>query len=156
MTNIVFSRSNALDDRGFSIVEILVAIVVLPIVVSFTVGAFNSVTHIYDLTRQLNQMYAVLSACPELDRALEFNSLTSSNNCYPNNVFLREDGSTRTVTYAPVLTLTDTPNLPAADPLKAIPDSKIISVKVGYPSPNAGLPPLELRMLITRNGIGQQ
>lgn len=145
-----------LDSSGFSIVEILIACIVLPLVIASTVTAYNSVSHIYNVTRQLNQMYAVLSACPELDRALEFNSLTSSNNCYPNNVFLREDGSTKTVTYAPVLSLDDTSSLPTGDPLKTIPDSKVISVSVGYPAPNDNLPPLQLRMLITRNGIGQQ
>jgi Tfp pilus assembly protein PilE len=145
-----------LTNRGFSIVELLIACVVMPIVIASTVSAYNAAAHIYNVTRQLNEMYAVLSACPELDRALEFSSLTSSNNCYPNNVFSREDGSTATVTYYPVLTLTDTPSLPASDPLQAIPDSKVISVSVGYPSPNSSLPPLQLRMLITRNGIGQQ
>ena len=153
--NVVFRRQ-PLQADGFSIVELLVACVVMPIVVASTVSAYNAAAHVYNVTRQLNEMYSVLSACPELDRALEFNSLTSSNNCYPNNVFPREDGSTKTVTYSPVVTLTDTASLPAADPLKTIPDSKIISVSVGYPSPNASLPPLQLRMLITRNGIGQQ
>lgn len=150
------TQSTTLNHRGFSIVELLVAIIIIPLMVASTVNAYNSVTHVYNVTRQLNQMYAVLSACPELDRALEFNSLTSSNNCYPNNVFQRENGSTKTVTYAPVLTLTDTTSLPASDPLKSVPDSKVISVSVAYPAPDASLPPLQLRMLITRNGIGQQ
>jgi hypothetical protein len=145
-----------LREDGFSIVEIVIACIIFPLVVASTVTAYNSVSHIYNVTRQLNQIYAVLSACPELDRALEFNSLTSSNNCYPNNVFLREDGSTKTVTYAPVLTLTDTTALPGSDPLQTVPDSKVISVSVAYPAPDASLPPLQLRMLITRNGIGQQ
>ena len=155
MTTIT-TRRRSLGNQGFSIVELLVAIVVMPIIVASTVSAYNAAAHVYNVTRQLNEMYAVLSACPELDRALEFNSLTSSNNCYPNNVFSREDGSTRTVTYYPVLTLTDTTSLPASDPLQAIPDSKVISVSVAYPSPNGSITPLQLRMLITRNGIGQQ
>lgn len=148
--------SRALGSQGFSIVELLVACIIMPIVVASTVSAYNAAAHIYNVTRQLNEMYSVLSACPELDRALEFNSLTSSNNCYPNNVFAREDGSTKTVTYSPVVTLTDTTSLSASDPLSAIPDSKVINVSVGYPAPNASLPALQLRMLITRNGIGQQ
>jgi prepilin-type N-terminal cleavage/methylation domain-containing protein len=143
-------------EAGFSIVELLIAIVIFPLVVASTVTAYNSVSHIYNVSRQLNQIYSVLSACPELDRALEFNSLSSSNNCYPNNVFPREDGSTKTITYAPVVTLTDTTVLPMSDPLHTVPDSKVISVSVGYQAPDAGLPPLKLRMLITRNGIGQQ
>lgn len=141
---------------GFSIVELLIAIVIFPLVVASTVTAYNSISHIYNVSRQLNQIYSVLSACPELDRALEFNSLSSSNNCYPNNVFPREDGSTQTITYAPVVTLTDTTGLSASDPLHTVPDSKVISVSVGYQAPDTSLPPLQLRMLITRNGIGQQ
>lgn len=144
------------SQTGFSIVELLVATIVMPIVVASTVSAYNAASHVYNVTRQLNEMYSVLSACPELDRALEFNSLTSSNNCYPNNVFSREDGSTKTVTYSPVLAVTDTTSLPSTDPLKVIPDSKVITVSVGYPAPNTSLPPIQLRMLITRNGIGQQ
>lgn len=143
-------------EAGFSIVEIVIACVIFPLVVASTVIAYNSVSHIYNVSRQLNQMYSVLSACPELDRALEFNSLSSTNNCYPNNVFSREDGSTNTITYSPSVTLTDTAALPTTDPLQTVPDSKVISVSVGYQAPDSNLPPLQLRMLITRNGIGQQ
>lgn len=155
-SNINVRRFSSLNSRGFSIVELLVATVAMPIIIGSTVSAYSAASHVYNVTRQLNEMYSVLSACPELDRALEFNSLTSSNNCYPNNVFSREDGSTRTVTYAPALTTIDTASLPASDPLQAVPDSKVISVSVGYPAPDGNLPPLQLRMLITRNGIGQQ
>jgi prepilin-type N-terminal cleavage/methylation domain-containing protein len=157
MKILILGRANQPKKQaGFSIVELLIAIVIFPLVVASTVTAYNSISHIYNVSRQLNQIYSVLSACPELDRALEFNSLSSSNNCYPNNVFPREDGSTKTITYAPVVTLSDTTGLSASDPLRTVPDSKVISVSVGYQAPDASLPPLQLRMLITRNGIGQQ
>ncbi len=145
-----------LKTRGFSIVELLVALALLPLMVVGISEAYNSIRHTYSLSRQLNEMYSVLSACPELDRALEFSSLSSSNNCYPNNSFATENGNSGTITYAPVLTVTDTASLAAADPLKSIPDSKVVSISVAYPAPNSGRPPLQLRMLITRNGIGQQ
>jgi len=145
-----------LDNRGFSIVELVVACVVLPVVVMSTSGAYNSIRHSYTLARQLNEMYSVLSACPELDRALEFSSLSNSTNCYPNNSFAAENGGPGTITYQPNLVVDDTSSLPSTDPLKTIPDSKVVSISVGYPAPNGSRPPLQLRMLITRNGIGQQ
>jgi hypothetical protein len=145
-----------LGEAGFSIVELLVAIIILPIMVFTTVNAYNTIRHEYSVTRQLNEMYAVLSACPELDRALDFTALASTTNCYPNNTFAAEDGGAATITYSPSLTLTDTSNLASTDPLHSIPDSKVVSVSVSYPKPNDALPPLQLRMLITRNGIGQQ
>ncbi len=144
------------DDRGFSIVEILLACVILPMTVFGVANSYNSVRHVYGVSRQLNEMYAVLSACPELDRALEFSSLSSSNNCYPNNSFAAENGGSATISYAPTLTVTDTSSLASTDPLKGIPDSKVVSISVKYPAPNSSLPAVQLRMLITRNGIGQQ
>lgn len=145
-----------LTDSGFSIVEIVIACIVLPLVVAGVVNSFNAVRHSYSVSKQLNEMYTVLSACPELDRALEFNSLSNTNNCYPNNSFPAENGGTATITYAPSLTVTNTSDLSSSDPLKSIPDSKVVSISVGFPAPNSSRPPVQLRMLITRNGIGQQ
>jgi hypothetical protein len=149
-------HSHKLTDGGFSIVEIVIACIVLPLVVAGVVNSFNAVRHSYSVSRQLNEMYTVLSACPELDRALEFNSLSNTNNCYPNNSFSAENGGTATITYAPALTVTNTSDLSSSDPLKSIPDSKVVSISVGFPAPNSSRPPVQLRMLITRNGIGQQ
>lgn len=145
-----------LGEDGFSIVEIVIACIIVPLMVAGVVSSFNAVRHAYFVSRQLNEMYAVVSACPELDRALEFNSLSSTTNCYPNNTFKAEDGSNATITYAPSLTVTNTSDLSSSDPLKSIPDSKVVSISVGFPAPNSSLPALQLRMLITRNGIGQQ
>lgn len=142
--------------RGFSMLELLVAITLLPLMVMGISTAYNSIRHSYTLARQLNEMYAVLSACPELDRALEFSSLSSSNNCYPNNTFAAENGNTGTITYSPILSVSDTASLASTDPLQTIPDSKVVSIGVSYPAPNNSRPALQLRMLITRNGIGQQ
>lgn len=146
----------SLNDRGFSIVEILLACVILPLVIGGVASSYNSFRHVYAISRQQNEIYSVLSACPELDRALEYTSLTGTNNCYPNNTFAAEDGSTRTISYAPTLSVTDTASLPNTDPLQSIPDSKVVSISVSYPAPNSSRPALQLRMLITRNGIGQQ
>jgi hypothetical protein len=149
-------HSHKLTDGGFSIVEIVIACIVLPLVVAGVANSFNAVRHSYSVSKQLNEMYTVLSACPELDRALEFNSLSNTNNCYPNNSFPAENGGTATITYAPSLTVTNTSDLSSSDPLKSIPDSKVVSISVGFPAPNSSRPPVQLRMLITRNGIGQQ
>ncbi len=134
----------------------MVASVVFGIIVIGLTSAFVSLRHSYTTARQLNEIYTVLSACPEVDRALEFNSLGSSTNCYPNNSFPSENGTGKTITYTPTLTLTDTSSLSGSDPLQSIPDSKVVSISVGYPPPNSNAPPMQLRMLITRNGVGQQ
>ena len=144
-----------LSQDGFTAVEVMAAIVVMGIIVTGLVNAYTSIRNSYTTARQLNEMYTVLSACPEVDRALEFNSLSSTNNCYPNNSFAVEHGGTGTVTYSPTLTVTSTSALPPADQLQSIPDSKVVSISVGFPAPNQSAPALRLRMLITRNGVGQ-
>lgn len=145
------------DERGFSAVEFLVAAVVFGILASGIVQAFISIRYSYAVARQLNEMYTVLSACPEIDRALEFNSLSDTANCSPNNIFGLENGMAGTRTYAPSLdvTLTTDPAFVATtDPLRNIPDSKVVDVSVGFSGDT--IKPMELRMFITRNGVGQQ
>jgi type II secretory pathway pseudopilin PulG len=139
---------------GFTIVELLLACIIFPLVVVGFTNAMSGIQHAYNTAKQYNEMYAVLSACPEIDRALEYTSLTSSTNCFPNNTFAAEGGSGNIITYSPTVTVTDTTSLGAADPLKNVPDSKIIYISVPFLKSSA--PPLQLRMLITRNGIGQQ
>lgn len=146
------SKSNRGED-GFTIVEIVVAIVVFPLLVYGLAQGFDAVRNAYTFSRQLNEIYTVLSACPEIDRALEYDSVTSATNCYPNNTFKTEGTSNNITTYTPNLTVTNTSALPATDPLKNVPDSKVIDITVGYQHSSA--PPLEVKMLITRNGIGQ-
>ena len=150
-----FTPPIAEREAGFTIVELVLAIVIFPIIVIGLSQAFDAVRKSYTTSRQLNEMYAVLSACPEIDRALEYNSLNSSTNCFPNNTFTAEGGSGLTITYSPTLSVTDTSALPGSDPLQTIPDSKVIQINVGYLK-NPGAPALVLRMLVTRNGIGQQ
>ena len=138
---------------GFSLVEVVLACAIFPMIVVGLSQGYDTIRRSYTVSKELNEMYAVLSACPEIDRALEYDSITSSNNCYPNNSFYAEGGSGNVITYSPALTVTGTPSLPGSDPLQAVPDSKVIDISVGYQKSSA--PPLELRMLITRNGIGQ-
>lgn len=143
------------ESGGFTIVEILIACVVFPIVMFGVTNAFQALQKAYTTARQLNEIYAVISACPEVDRALEFNSVSSTTNCYPNNSFVAEGGGTASVvTYAPTLAVTPTSLLPASDPLRNVFDSKVIDISVGYPK-NPSATPVKLRLLITRNGIGQ-
>jgi hypothetical protein len=146
--------SRRIDRQGFTIVEIVTACVVFPIIVTTMYSAFRSISLDYTRARQFNEMYAVLSACPEIDRALDYDIVTGTNNCYPNNTFYGENGGTAIFTYTPTLTVTQTSSLPGTDPLQVIPDSKVIDITVSNPTSTG--PPLELRMLITRNGIGQQ
>jgi hypothetical protein len=146
--------SNRLKQKGFTTVELILASVIFPLIVIGISNGYDSIRRSYTVSKQLNEMYAVLSACPEIDRALQYDSVTSLTNCFPNNTFQAEGGSGNIITYTPTLSVTDTGSLAASDPLKTIPDSKVIDISVGYPHSTA--PSLELRMLITRNGIGQQ
>ncbi len=141
------------SQAGFTIVELVLACVIFPIIVVGLTNAFDAVNSSYKIAKQYNEIYAVLSACPEVDRALEYTSLTTSTNCFPNNTFKAEGGSGNSLTYSPTLTITDTPSLAGSDPLKSVPDSKVISVSVPFLRSN--VPPLQMRLLITRNGIGQ-
>lgn len=143
-----------LKQNGFTIVEVVIASIIFPILVIGIVSAFVTAQKLYTAGRQLNEVYSVLSACPEIDRALEFTTLSSGTNCYPNNNFAGEGSNARTTTYTPTLTVTDTNSLGSTDPLKSVPDSKVVDVKTGYSL--GGSTPLELRLLITRNGIAQQ
>lgn len=147
------ASSKALDQAGFTIVELVLACIIFPIIVVGLTNAFNAVNQSYKIAKQYNEIYAVLSACPEVDRALEYTSLTSSTNCFPNNTFRAEGGSGNSLTYSPTLTITDTPSLASSDPLKTVPDSKVINVSV--PFLRSSVPALQMRLLITRNGIGQ-
>jgi Tfp pilus assembly protein PilV len=148
-----FRRHIQSSQSGFTIMEIVVACAVFPMIVIAMYGAFRTVSVSYTRAKQFNEMYAVLSACPEIDRALEYDIVTGSNNCYPNNTFYGENGGSAVFTYSPTLSVTPTSSLPATDPLQSIPDSKVIDITVSRQGSTA--PPLELRMLITRNGIGQ-
>jgi type II secretory pathway pseudopilin PulG len=140
--------------EGFTIVEIVVATIVLPLLFIAIAQIFNLIRLQYAYARQYNEVYGVLSACPELDRALQYDILSGSTNCFPNNVFSSEGGYTNTIKYSPTLTVTDTPSLPNTDPLQAVPDSKIVDLSLDITQNNNTIP-MKIRLLITRNGIGQ-
>jgi hypothetical protein len=141
------------NQKGFTIVEIATACVIFPLIVVSVYSAFRALSLDYARARQFNDMYAVLSACPEIDRALDYDIVTGTNNCYPNNTFYGENSGTAVYSYTPTLTVSPTSSLPGTDPLQGVPDSKVIDITVSRP--NSSAPSLELRMLITRNGIGQ-
>lgn len=141
-------------ERGYTVVEFMVAAVVFGILVTGLFNAYRSMLRSYTLARQMNEIYTVLSACPEIDRALEFTSLTSTTNCAPNNEFMVEDAPGGVISYSPTLTVTDSSALDGSDPLNAYADSKVVDVSVGLPQ-SPTVPAMELRLLITRNGIGQ-
>jgi hypothetical protein len=143
-----------LGSQGFSSVELLLACFIFPMIVVGISNSFDAVRKSYTIAKQYNEIYAVLSACPEIDRALEYNSISSTTNCFPNNIFQAEGGSGNTITYTPTLTVSDTASLAVGDPLRLVPDSKAVNISVGFQ--NSPAPPLQLRMLITRNGVGQQ
>jgi type II secretory pathway pseudopilin PulG len=149
-------QKRIVSQDGFTIVELIAGMVLFAAMVAGLTISYVSLRHSYMVARQLNEMYTVLSACPEVDRALEYTSLSGSTNCYPNNSFQVENTTaSRSITYTPTLTVTDTGSLASSDPLKAVPDSKVVKIVLPFPSPSSA-PALQLRMLITRNGIGQQ
>lgn len=143
-----------INQRGFTSVELIIACIIFPLVAIGITGTFDAIRKSYTTAKQLNEVYAVLSACPEIDRALDYTTLTGTNNCFPNNTFTAEGGSGITYSYAPTLTVSDTSALDATDALKSVPDSKVVNITVALPHSTA--PALQLRMLITRNGIAQQ
>lgn len=141
---------------GFTMVEVLIGVVVFGIMTSGLFGAYNAVRTSYGAARQLNEMYTVLSACPEVNRALEYTSISDATNCYPNNSFrVENDVAGTNITYAPDLSVTETSALDASDPLNTIPDSKVVEIDLDFLPPHQHFKPLELRLVITRNGIGQ-
>lgn len=141
-------------EAGFSIIEIIMVTVIVSTLFIGIANAFTNVSRTYALTRQLNEMYAVLSSCPEIDRALQYDSISGTTNCFPNNVFKGEGLSGATITYTPTLTVTPTTSLPTTDPLYNISDSKVVDIAVSSPTSNAQ--PWKIRLLVARNGIGQQ
>lgn len=142
------------NSSGYTIVEMVLACAIFPLIVVGMSNGYDAIRRAYTISKQLNQMYAVLSACPEIDRALEYDSLSSTTNCFPNNTFAAEGGVSGTITYSPTLTVTKTADLPVGDDLKTIPDSKVIDIDVGFQHNTSNK--LKLRMLITRGGVGQQ
>lgn len=141
--------------NGFTIVELILSIAIFPIVVLGIATAYNSLRRAYEDARQYNEIYAVLSACPELDRALDYSILSGTTNCFPNNSFQSEDTGTGTNTYTPTLSVTPTSSLAPSDPLSAYANSKVVQVSVNFLSPFSAAPPVQIKMLITQNGLGQ-
>lgn len=140
------------NQLGFSIVEIIISIVMLGFVIGGVATAFDWLFKDYARSRELNEIYAALSGCPEIDRAMQYESIISTN-CSPNDTFDSETvGGLNDITYvtssAPVLTSALAPT----DPAYGIPDSKVVDVTV---TPKHGSP-WKIRLLISRNGIGQQ
>ena len=140
------------QESGFSIVEIIIGIALLGIVISGVALAFDWLFKDYAHSRELNEIYAALSGCPEIDRAMQYESITSTN-CSPNDTFDAEiAGGNSDITYvtssAPILTSA----LAVDDPAYNIPDSKVVDVTV---TPKVGKT-WKVRLLISRNGIGQQ
>lgn len=143
------------NGQGFTIVEVLISIAVFGFVVLAVSSAYSGIRKSYQLSRQLNEIYTVLSACPEIDRALEFSSLETGTNCYPNNTFASEGGTGTTITYTPNLVVTDTYDIDVSDPISVVPESKVIDVSTGYSIDN-GAADMKLRLLVARNGVAQQ
>lgn len=143
------------EKKGFTIAEVVVATVILPLLLIAISQIFNLIRTQYGYARQYNEVYAVLSACPELDRALQYEIISGSTNCFPNNVFDAEGGGTGTITYSPTLTVTETSALSGSDPLQTVPDSKVVDLSLNVSQNNSTIP-MKLRLLVTRSGIGQQ
>ena len=139
--------------KGFTVAEVLISIIVFSIMAVAMAQGFTAVDNVYTRTRQLYEIYTVLSACPEIDRALQYEHVTGSVQCFPNNTFAKEGGNSGTLSYSPTLTVTNTENLPTGDALKSIPGAKVVEVKVNYLNPVNS--PWDIRLLISRNGIGQ-
>lgn len=139
-------------EAGFSIVEIVIGIVVMGFVIGGVAVAFDWLFKDYARSRELNEIYAALSGCPEIDRAMQYESIISTN-CSPNDTFDAETATgNNDITYVTSSTPVLTSALATSDPAYGIPDSKVVDVTV---TPKNGAP-WKIRLLISRNGIGQQ
>lgn len=146
-------RQKTEESAGFTLIEIIISLAVFSLMVVGIANAYNTVDNLYARARQLTEMYVVLSACPEIDRALQYENI-STVNCFPSNVFDVEGSGGGQVTYTPTVSVTKTENLSTGDPLRAVPDAKVIDIGVDYLNENSN--PWQIRLLIGRNGIGQQ
>ena len=143
---------NGQKQGGFTIVEIVIGIVLIGIIAGGVAQAFDWLIRDSARSRETNEIYAALSGCPEVDRAMQYESIVSTN-CSPNDTFDAEiQGGNNEISYAtssiPVLTS----SLNSADPVYNVPDAKVIDVTV---TPKSGHP-WKIRLLVSRNGIGQQ
>lgn len=149
-----YNIKNKQKNGGFTLIEILVSITVFSIMAIGLAQAFVTVDGLYARTKQLYEVYTVLSACPEIDRALQYDQVNGAVNCFPNNTFEVEGGGTGIISYTPSLDVFSTSSLPASDELRSVPNSKVIDVQVNYPK-NPSISPWKIRLLISRNGIAQ-
>src|SRR5690242_5698999 len=97
-----------INQNGFTIVEIIIGIVLLGAVIGGVAVAFDWLFKDYARSRELNEVYAALSGCPEIDRAMQYESIISTN-CSPNDTFDAEIATgNNDITYvtssSPVLT----------------------------------------------------
>lgn len=140
------------EQAGFSIVEIIIGIVLMGIIIVGVATAFDWLFKDYARSRELNEIYAALSGCPEIDRAMQYESIISTN-CSPNDTFDSETAAgNNNIAYTTSSTPILTSALATSDPAYNIPDSKVVDVIV---TPKTGQP-WKIRLLISRNGIGQQ
>lgn len=140
------------NETGFSIVEIVIGIALIGMITIGVAQAFDWLVKDYAYSRELNEIYAALSGCPEIDRAMQYESITSTN-CSPNDQFDAETATgSNDITYVTSSVPSLTSSLPASDPVRNIPDSKVVDVTV---NPQSGSP-WKIRLLISRNGIGQR
>jgi prepilin-type N-terminal cleavage/methylation domain-containing protein len=144
---------NKLNNNGFTIIESVVSIIVISIMIIGISDSYKMILSAYSVSRQLNEVYTVLSACPEIDRSLDFSALNQNSSCSPNDSFSAENNGGHTITYNPTLLVSNTSSLSVGDPLRDIPDSKVIEVSTPLKT-NSNV--VKVKLLITRNGIGQQ
>lgn len=146
--------------EGFSIVEVIITMIVATVSFAGLAMMYDSITRLYRESRQLNEVYAVLSSCPEIDRALQYDSISSVANCFPNNIFEGEGLTKSQITYSPSLTVKQAaggpgdPVLDSTDVLYGIPDAKVVDISVNSLTDSKNS--WEIRLLVSRNGIGQQ
>lgn len=140
------------NQKGFTIVELLVGILVFGVV---AVAAWQTAVVLrsnYAQTRQLNDITTAMLTFPELNRGLRYESIT--NEQYVADINLRAEGAGGgIINYKPTVTVRDSSQVPETS---TIPDSKVVDVEIPYRTSSGTTQPHRLRLLIARNGIGQQ
>lgn len=141
-----------MSEDGFTIAEVVVGIIVFSIVAVACWQTIVIMRRNYAQTRQMNDVAAAMLTFPELNRGLRYESI--NNATFTPDIPIRSEGqSGSSITYKPTVTIQDSSSVSETS---TVPNSKVIDVSIPYRGMGGNVQPIKLRLLIARNGIGQQ
>lgn len=138
---------------GFTVTELLVATVVLPIFIIGFSQALNLLRDSYATSKQINDILSVISIDPELDRGIRYQNLTNTNVIKTTTV-ADEGGANRN--YTSTLVIQDNTSVNESGiTINTLPSLKVLDVSSNYRR-GSTTEPMKFRLLIAPGGIGQQ